>query len=208
MTRHFTLHIITRTILFPANDFSSVTREKNGRGTCKTAQPTRGVSGSFKSTMLIFAVDFYTRATTDFSIPTLHSYARIDSKPSAASLSNIRSNDPIPSCQIRSIDPAPLRRRRVRAFYTCLTRACHSHEIRLHLISASSELSRLLKDINCLGNVRASGFDSVHDGSSGTLVDGKKKKNLTKEKNSPLRAMTYYGTIFITYNIFIYKIIL
>jgi len=51
-------------------------------------------------------------------------------------------------------------------------------QVRLHLITGSSELSRPLKEINCSSNVDASGFDSIHDGSSRTAGG----KNLSKEK--------------------------
>lgn len=66
------------------------------------------------------------------------------------------------------------------------TRACTRRHVRatrargrFHLITASSELSRPLKEINCSTDVHASGFDRIHDGSS-RISDGKKYRRRRK----------------------------
>lgn len=163
MQFHF-ICIIKRIISFshPANDFSPVSHFPC-ENSCK-CKCTSVASRAIKFAVLIFTVTFYTKATPDFSISNRNRYAPIGSKSRAIDAKWHRNFKLADSVERLTGTSKKMRacvlHVSARAVYTCVPLA------QVHLITGSNELSRPLKEINCPSNVRASGFDSTHDGSS------------------------------------------
>jgi len=77
-TKFYFINVIKCIILLSCKWFFPVSHPReNRRCTCKC---TSGASGAIKFTVLIFAVTFYTKATSDFSILNHDWYAPIGSK--------------------------------------------------------------------------------------------------------------------------------
>lgn len=179
----------------------SVTRGKNER--CERVP---GASGAIKSAVLIFAVIFCSFFLMEKQHRTFRYRISIDTRRLTANRAVNRLHTlprrRIFSCrQFRAIDPS-IRPSIAAPKKTCaygFTRARTCRHVRATRTGpipfnyrAQSELSRSLKEINCRCDVRASGFDRTHDGSSRNTPDGEK---MPAKKQAVSRATTTRITI-------------